>query len=161
MPADVPDRIITPSASSDIIFTPDALTPSDPQSCALEKRLDDHYPLDVSSDLCLAAPSDLMIADQSWLDDTGQFVDQFNSPCLQDIFFDWSVPAGCGPLDFTSTFSPVYASAETTPFGIVSDPAHIVTPSAYLEQANTQQSAGELKRYCTLPMYHVSEFHFN
>ena len=158
IPADVPDRIITPSASSDIIFTPDSLIPSNPKSCASEKSLDDRYSLDVSSNICLAAPSDLMIADHNWLDDTGQFVDQFSSPCFQDMFFDWNVPAGCGPLDFTSTFSPMYASMETTPFGIVSDPSHIVTPSAYLEPANTPQTSGEMKRYCTLPVPHTSAF---
>ena len=147
---------MTPSASSDIFFTPDAFTPSDPKPCAVGNRLNDRYPLDVSSGISLATPPDSTIANQSWLYDTGQFVDQFSSPCLQDIFFDWSVPPGCGPLDFTSTFSPLYVSTETTSLGMISDPTHIVTPSAYLELENVQQSAGELKRYCAFLICRVS-----
>ena len=163
VPVGVPetDCTIAPPASPDIIFTPDALIPSNLKSCAADRHLDDSYALDVSPNICLTAPSDSMIADQIWLDDTGQFADQFSSSCLQDLFSDWNVPPGCSPLDFTSTFSPIYASAETTPFGIMSDPAHIVTPSAYLEPANTQQSVGELKRYCTLPISHAPAFQIN
>ena len=149
---------VAPSTSSNIIFTPDTLAPSGLKSCAVEKRLGDHYPLDLSPGTHLADPPDLVFADQSWLGDAGQFGDQLNSSCLQDIFFDWNVPPGCSPLDFTSTFSPIYASTETTPFGIISDSAHIMTPSAYLEPENTQQSTGELKRYCMFPISCPSTF---
>jgi len=157
-PADVPETecSATPSASSDITFTPDALIPSDLKSCVAEKHPDERYPLDVSSDICLAAPPDLTISNQSWLDDTGQFADQYGSSCLQDIFFDWNIPFGCSPLDFTSTFSPIYTPTEATPLGIISDPTQIVTPSAYLEPSNAQQSASELKRYCKFLISRVS-----
>ncbi|KAF9645157.1 hypothetical protein BDM02DRAFT_3120649 [Thelephora ganbajun] len=152
IPADIPETECTPSASSSITFTPDALVPSNFKSRAAEKHLEDRHPLDVSSDLCFAPPLDLTIANENWLDDTGQFIDQFNSSCLQDIFFDWNVPPGCSPLDFPSTFSPIYAPAETTPLGIIPDSTHILTPSAYLEPAHAQQSAGEFKRYFEIAM---------
>lgn len=159
IPADVSktDCTIAPSTSSGIIFTPDALISPEPKHHVAEKHPDEHYPLDVSSGgLRLIAPSDLTIDNKDWLDGTGHFVDQPNSSCLQDIFFDWSTPPGCGPLDVPSTFSPIYASAETTPLGIVSNPAHILTPSTYLEPENAQQSTGELKRYCTFLICRVS-----
>lgn len=146
----------TPSASADAIFTPDALFPSDLKSYTPEGHPDGRHPLHISSNLCLTTSSDSSLAGQDWLDDTGQFANQFNSSCLQDIFFDWNVPPGCGPLDFASTFSPVYASAETTPLGIIADPAHILTPSTYLELPNAQQSAGELKRYCMSFVFRTS-----
>ena len=152
-PAGVPETERAPD-----IFTPDALISPDPKSCAAGKDITDRYPLDVSSGTCLTAPSDLVVPYQNWLGDTGQFIDQYGSPCIQDVFFDWNVPPGCNPLDFTSAFSPMYAQTEITPLGIISDPVHAVTPSAYLEPANAQQSGGELNRYCTLS---ISAFHPN
>lgn len=148
-PADVSEteRSITPSTSSDIIFTPDDFIPPNLKPCAPQKQIDSRYPPDVSPSLCLAPPPDLTVSNHHWLGDTGQPVDRFSSSCLQDMFFDWNVPPGCGPLDFSYTFSPIYASAETTRFGVISDLAHILTPSAYLEPTNTQRSVGELKRY--------------
>ena len=146
----------TPSTSSDNIFTSDAFISSHLRSRAAEKHLDDRYPPDVSSNLCLAASLDLMIANQNRLDDTGQFIGQFNSPCPQDIFFDWNVPPGCSPLDFTSTFSPIYAPMETTSLGIISDSSHILTYSAYLEPESSHQSAEELKRYCMFLIHRLS-----
>lgn len=155
--ADVPETecIDTPSASSDVIFSPDALIPSSLKPCEVEKHMDVHYPFDVSPNMCLAAPPDLVIADQNWLNDTGKFVDKFSSPCLQDIFFDWNAPPGCSPLDFMPTLSPIYAPAETTPLGLISDPTHILIHSADLEPENAHQSAGELKRYCTFIIYRL------
>jgi len=150
-------KVIPAGASADITPTLEALTSPDLKYRVTEKHLGpEHYPLDVSSGMCLTAPSDSTIENQSWLDDAGQFVDQFNSSYLQDIFFDWSIPPGCSPLDLASTFSPIYASAETTPLGILSDPAHILTPSTYLESENARQSTGELKRYRTFLVDHVS-----
>jgi hypothetical protein len=153
--------IITPQTSSDIIFTPDDLIPPNPKSRTPEKHDPTRHPLDVSSNLCLTPPLDPSIVNQNWLGSTGQFVDQFSSSCLQDIFFDWNVPPGCNPLDFASTFSPIYASAETASLGVISDPTHILTPSAYLEPANAHQSAVELKRYRTFLVFHTSTLHLN
>jgi len=151
-PADIPETefTITPSASSSP--NPDALMPSDLRPRAAEQRFDDRYLLDVSSHVHLVASPGLAIGIQSWSTDTGQFVDQFSSSYLQDIFFDWNVSPRCSPLDFAPKFPPVYASMETTPLGIISDPAHILAPSVYSEPA----SASELKRYCTFlicPIY--------
>lgn len=156
IPGDVPERISAPSASSDTFFTPGAFILAGLEPCAVGKHIDDGSSLNISSGIYLAAPPDLAIANHNWLDDTGQFVDQFSSSSLQDIFYDWNIPPGCDPLDFTSTFSPIYASTETTPLGIISDPTHILTPSAYLEPDNAHRSAGELERYCMFLIYRVS-----
>jgi hypothetical protein len=63
-------------------------------------------------------PSDLTDPHQNWPDYASQFIDQYCFPGLQDVFFDWNVPPGCNPLDFTSTSSLMYAPTETTPLGI-------------------------------------------
>lgn len=147
-PADVSETECgTTPSTSDIIFTPDNFISSNLRPCTPAKQPDSRYPLDVSSELCLAPPPDLTIPNQNWLTDTGQFVDQFSSSSLQDIFFGWNVPPGCSPLNFSSTFSPIYASAETTELGLIPDTSHILTPSTYLEPANAQRSVGELQRY--------------
>ena len=158
IPEDIPatERASAPSTSSEIFFTPDAFILAGPESHATGKHLEDHSSLDVPSNIYLAAPQDLTVANQNWLDDIGQFVDQFSSPSLQDIFYGWNVPPGCNPLDFASTFSPIYTPTEATSLGIISDPTHILTPSAYLEPDNAHRFAGELERYCMLPTYRAS-----
>ena len=62
--------------------------------------------------------SDFMDLYLNWPDDTGQFIDQYGPPSLQDVSFGWNVPSGCNPLDFTSTFSLMYAPTETTALDI-------------------------------------------
>lgn len=155
-PSDVPetDCNIIPS----VPFTPDDSIPSNLKPRAPEKQLDSRYPPEVSSDHCLAALPYSTIPNQNWLGDVGQFGDQFGSSCLQDIFFDWNVPPGCGPLDYSSTFSPIYAFADTTGSGVISDPTHILTPSTYLESTNARRSVGELSRYRTFPMFILLPF---
>ena len=108
----------TPSASPNIIFTPDALIPSGLNSYATGKCLNDRYSFHVSPDVRSAAPSDFIDLYLNWPDDTGQLIGQHGPPNLQDVSFGWNVPFGCNPLDFTPTFSLMYAPTEITPSGI-------------------------------------------
>lgn len=150
VPADVPrtECTVIPSASPDVILTPDVLTPSDLKPCTAEKHMHDRYrSMFLPTYVC---PLPRTSRSQTKTGYTTQTNPSTSSTLLVSKMYPSIGISFRSVVYSTSRRHPLRCMRRQKAFlNIISDLTHILTPSAYLEPENAYQSAGELKRYCT------------